>query len=347
MRKTMKFAAILTAAVISLSAAFYAGDIKNVTAAAQTPIVKLDGKPVSFPDAKPYVNEDDRTLVPVRFVSEALGCIVEWEETRELVTITKAPYRILFRIGENSAIVNNGKSDVKKVFDTKAVLREERTFVPLRFISETLGAGVAWDEVNNTVVIRSDGTVEAVATPTPAPTPTPTPEIPVPTGEPSVTNPIPGNPYYGGVTKEELSRYNAIQKLLQYTDIVSIVGNPSNPNSLSVSYGGYNKYQKRYQGYLSVDASEDKFGWKINISKYGGKEIQRLREVIDIVVPGSQEFRDYIYNTALEYRMTATTELKEFQGKKFFVAGFYNEGTKPIWEDESFFVTIWGNSLVY
>mgnify|MGYP000208578497 CR=1 FL=1 len=175
MRKTMKFAAILTAAVISLSAAFYAGDIKNVTAAAQTPIVKLDGKPVSFPDAKPYVNEDNRTMVPVRFVTEALGCNVKWEEADQLVIISKDPKRILFQIGQNWAIVNDQKTDIRKEFDTKAVLKEERTMVPLRFISETLGAGVAWDEVNNTVLIRSDGIVEAVATPTPGPTPTPTP----------------------------------------------------------------------------------------------------------------------------------------------------------------------------
>lgn len=137
--------------------------------------VKVDNKLISFPDAQPYVNRDDRTMVPVRFVTEALGCKVEWEESRELVTITKAPYRILLRIGENSAIVNDGKSDVKKTFDTKAVLQNDRTFVPLRFVSETLGAGVAWDEVNNTVIIRSDGTVEVVATPTPTSVPTPTP----------------------------------------------------------------------------------------------------------------------------------------------------------------------------
>lgn len=341
MRKTIKFTAVLTAAVITIGAIFFAGTIEKVMAAAQTPIVRLDGKQIQFPDAQPYVNEDDRTLVPVRFVSEALDCKVEWEETRELVTITKAPYRILLRIGESFAIVNNGKSDVKKVFDTKAVLREERTFVPLRFISETLGAGVAWDEVNNTVVIRSDGTVEVVATPTPAPTPTPTPEIPIPTGEPSHLNPIPGNPYYVRITKEELTRYNTIQKLLQYGDINSIAGEIDRPNNLRVSYGTYNPYQKRYQGYLTVDAKENKAGWKINIQKYGEKELQRLREVIDIVVPGSQEFRNYVYNTALEYRMKVGTELKEFDGMKFFVAGEYDEAAKRIWQEEAFFVTVW------
>lgn len=304
--------------------------------------VKLDGKLISFPDAQPYVNEDERTLVPVRFVSEAMGCKVEWEESRELVTITKAPYRILLRIGENSAIVNDGKSDVKKEFDTKAVLKGDRTFVPLRFVSETLGAGVAWDEVNNTVVLRSDGVVEVVATPipTPTPTPTPTPKIPVPTGEPSFLNPIPGNPYYVGITKEELFRYKEINGLLKYDDIVCI-GGDADPNFLSISYGTYNPYQKRYEGYLSVDARDSKIGWMINISKYGEKEKQRLREVIDIVVPGSKEFRDYVYSTALEYRMKPGTELKEFDGKKFFVACDYSEATKPIWQEDSFFVTIW------
>lgn len=303
--------------------------------------VKLDGKLIGFPDAQPYVNEDERTLVPVRFVSEAMGCKVEWEESRELVTITKAPYRILLKIGENSAIVNDGKSDVKKEFDTKAVLKGDRTFVPLRFVSETLGAGVAWDEVNNTVILRSDGTVEVVATPTPAPTPTPTPKVPVPTGTPSLKNPIPGNPYYVDISKSDLSRYTNLQGLLQYDDIVSIAGNPSNPNSLSVCYGTYNPYQKRYSGYLSVDASENYSGWMISISKYGEKEVQRLREVINIVVPGSQKFKDYVFNQAIEARMKSVNTVMEFEGKKFLLAGDYNEANRPIWQDESFFVTVW------
>ncbi len=305
--------------------------------------VKLDGKLIGFPDAQPYVNEDERTLVPVRFVSEAMGCKVEWEESRELVTITKAPYRILLRIGENSAIVNDGKSDVKKEFDTQAVLKGDRTFVPLRFVSETLGAGVAWDEVNNTVILRSDGTVEVVATPTPAPTPTQIPAIPIPTGEPGPNNAIPGNPYYiYGLTKDDLDRFVNLQGLLKYDDIIYISGDDNGTDSgrLDVGYGCYNPYQKRYQGYLTVDARESGFMWKISISKNGDKEIQRLKEVINIAVPGTQDFKDFVFNSMLECKTTGKKTL-EYGGQKFFIRGDYTDLTRTIWGDESFFVTAW------
>ncbi|MFY9174250.1 MAG: stalk domain-containing protein, partial [Peptococcia bacterium] len=50
----------------------------TVAMAANTVTVYVDGVRVNFPDQKAYINSDNRTLVPVRFVSEALGADVEW-----------------------------------------------------------------------------------------------------------------------------------------------------------------------------------------------------------------------------------------------------------------------------
>jgi len=118
--------------------------------------VRADGKMVPFPDARPFINEDGRTMVPVRFVSAALGAAVEWEGTRRLVTINRDSTRIALTVGQAEAVVNDGKSDVKKTFDTKAVLKDGRTFVPLRFVSEVLGAAVAWDSVNRIAIISTE-----------------------------------------------------------------------------------------------------------------------------------------------------------------------------------------------
>ncbi len=50
--------------------------------------VTLDGNDIYFPDAKPFIDERDRVLVPIRFVSEALGSLVDWEnETRTAVIV--------------------------------------------------------------------------------------------------------------------------------------------------------------------------------------------------------------------------------------------------------------------
>ncbi|MCX7745558.1 MAG: copper amine oxidase N-terminal domain-containing protein [Clostridia bacterium] len=113
--------------------------------------VNVDGKNIQFPDAKPFIDKSSRTLVPVRFVSEALGAKVKWDGKTQKVTITKGKDTIVMKIGEKKALKNN----VQKVFDTKAVLSGGRTFVPLRFVSETLGAEVKWIGILKTVVIKS------------------------------------------------------------------------------------------------------------------------------------------------------------------------------------------------
>ena len=113
--------------------------------------VKVDGTAVSFPDAKPYINSDSRTLVPVRFVAEALGAKVDWVNDSQTVVITKDSDTITLKIGENRAFVNG----TEKTFDTKAVINADRTFVPLRFVSEALKKKVFWEGDVSTVNIST------------------------------------------------------------------------------------------------------------------------------------------------------------------------------------------------
>lgn len=134
----------------------------NFTYAGDAITVKVDGQAAVFPDAQPYINEDGRTMVPVRFLSSALGASVDWSGKMRLVSIMRGKERIALIVGESEATVSGEKSTVKKQFDTRAVIKQDRTFVPLRFISETLGAGVGWDPNTRTVIIRTDGTVENV-----------------------------------------------------------------------------------------------------------------------------------------------------------------------------------------
>lgn len=162
-----RFIKLFTTGLLSLSIIFSAGGIKNVSAAVKaTPIIKLDGTVISFPaDGIPYIDDNDRTMVSARFVTESMKCKVDWSESEQQVIITKGDKMILLKVGNDWATVidNATKHSEKKSFDTKAVVKNNRTFVPLRFISESLGAGIVWDEVNYTVIVRSDGTVEHVA----------------------------------------------------------------------------------------------------------------------------------------------------------------------------------------
>ena len=123
--------------------------------------VTLDGTEVFFPDAQPFIDTRDRTLVPIRFVSEAMGAIVDWENDTRTVIIKKDKDTIKYTIGDMKAYLN----DEICVFDTYGILKEDRTFVPLRFISEMLSCDVDWSDTTRTVTIVSPG--EAVRFPEP------------------------------------------------------------------------------------------------------------------------------------------------------------------------------------
>ena len=98
--------------------------------------------------------ENDRLLVPMRAIFEALDAEVEWDHTIHTIIgknlIENSTIKLI--VGQKTAYING------KVFelDTPAKIIEGRTLVPLRFVSETLGATVKWHKESNTVHIESD-----------------------------------------------------------------------------------------------------------------------------------------------------------------------------------------------
>ena len=81
-------------------------------------------------DAEPYIDGNSRTMVPIRFVSEALFADVGWDGIKKKVTISKDNTQILLTIGQKSATVNGKHFEL----DSAPVIVQDRTFVPLRFI---------------------------------------------------------------------------------------------------------------------------------------------------------------------------------------------------------------------
>ncbi len=95
---------------------------------------------------------NDRTMLPIRFVAEALGAKVDWEETGAdmgIVTITKDDITIVITVNSDVAYVNG--EAVK--LDSPAFIENGRTYLPLRFAAENLGADVQWVEEAQRVVI--------------------------------------------------------------------------------------------------------------------------------------------------------------------------------------------------
>lgn len=104
------------------------------------------------PDNKavtPFILPPGRTMVPIRFISEAFGAKVEWIAATRTVKITWGAKTIELTVGVYTAKVD-GK-DVK--LDAPPLIKEGRTFVPIRFISEAFNADVKWDSKEQKVTI--------------------------------------------------------------------------------------------------------------------------------------------------------------------------------------------------
>ncbi|MDD4666185.1 MAG: stalk domain-containing protein [Clostridia bacterium] len=90
----------------------------------------------------PPVIKEGRTLIPVRAIVNGLGAKVDWNEETKTVTITRDEKVIILKLSSNEVLVN-GKT---VTIDCPAQLMCNRTFVPLRFISQTLGEKVNYDK---------------------------------------------------------------------------------------------------------------------------------------------------------------------------------------------------------
>lgn len=123
--------------------------------------VTVEGQNINF-DVKPYIDSQNRTIVPIRFIGEGLGYGFAWNEESKEVTVTGNNVVIKLWMNKKEAQVN-GK---KVTLDTTAVLQQGRAMVPLRFIAENMGAAVDYNKNSNTVNIarqNSGTTTEPIA----------------------------------------------------------------------------------------------------------------------------------------------------------------------------------------
>lgn len=100
-------------------------------------------------DVTPYT-KNDRTLVPVRFVMEAFNASVQWDESVNQAVITKGGITFIVEPGADTLLLNG--QPVK--LDTSVEMHNDRLMIPLRFISETLGYKVGWDDETQKIVIN-------------------------------------------------------------------------------------------------------------------------------------------------------------------------------------------------
>ena len=122
----------------------------------QQPItVVVDGTPLRFNNQQP-AKIHDRVLVPLRGIFERLGASVKWDPSTQTVHARRGDRTIDLTIGVLDAAINGQASHL----DVPASLVGGSTMVPLRFVSEALGASITWNDQQQEADIVSPPPVE-------------------------------------------------------------------------------------------------------------------------------------------------------------------------------------------
>lgn len=114
-----------------------------------------DGGAVSTSDTpQPFINADNKTMVPVRFISEKLGAEVGWNGDLQEVTIKDllSGKTIVLKLDSKLATVDGASIEL----ESAATLHNGSTFVPIRFIAESLGGIVSFNEETRVVTINRE-----------------------------------------------------------------------------------------------------------------------------------------------------------------------------------------------
>ena len=126
--------------------------------------VQLNDKILGFD--QPPITENDRTLVPMRFLFEQMGAEVVWNDATQTATATvpvtteeeiqtfglAEEKSVTFSVDNTTATVNGSAATM----DVPARLINDKTMVPLRFLSENLGFNVQWDEAIRTAIVTTE-----------------------------------------------------------------------------------------------------------------------------------------------------------------------------------------------
>lgn len=262
--------------------------------------VMLDGGEVTFPDAQPFIDSRNRTLVPIRFVSEAMGARVDWENDTQTVIIKKdkdtIKYTIKYTIGNMKAYLN----DEMRVFDTYGILKEDRTFVPLRFISEMLSCDVDWNDNSRTVTILSPG--EAVKFP-----------------EPKITVHYPESESDKRLFWITLDNYRDFERECPYYSFKIEFESPSEFNTFEQDEGAINGWQKYNRnefvsltntGNTIVSVSRAFYTTRANAKKFSVSDGDELKFKLTVHRKCSNETKEYSYSETLKmpYALIETEE---------------------------------------
>ncbi len=104
-------------------------------------------------DVPPFITSG-RTMVPLRFIGEALNAEIAWDNATRRVSYVLGDMTLYFWVDKKEAKINIGPKYSKTIpLDVAPVIVQGRTFVPVRYVSEFLGAKVGWEASSQTVSV--------------------------------------------------------------------------------------------------------------------------------------------------------------------------------------------------
>jgi len=115
--------------------------------------VSINNSQVAFTSQSgaPFIDQANRTQVPLRATMETYGCNVSWEPETNIATVSKDGTTVEVMIGQNYILKDNTKITI----DSAAIIKDGRTYLPIKAVLESFGANVSWNNTSQTVMVSS------------------------------------------------------------------------------------------------------------------------------------------------------------------------------------------------
>ena len=110
----------------------------------------VNGEKVVLDTPPAYVNEQEITMVPLKFISDILGAKIEWFPNTKEISILQRDGEIILQINNTIAYVNG----TEYLMSSPPVINEECSFVPLKFVASQLKFEVEWIPETKTVILK-------------------------------------------------------------------------------------------------------------------------------------------------------------------------------------------------
>ncbi|KRE82578.1 cell wall lytic activity [Paenibacillus sp. Soil766] len=117
--------------------------------------VQVNDELVHFPEDQPFIDTGGKLQVPLRVLSEKLGYQVGWAKQGDevVVTLKNKEQAIQLTTDEEQAIVNSKLVEL----ESTPTLVKGSTYVPMRFVTETFGSAITWNDANKIAIVEVDG----------------------------------------------------------------------------------------------------------------------------------------------------------------------------------------------